>query len=61
MTDEVKEAPRADNMELRDYFAAQVLAHTCTTTSTYMAAAQAYDYANAMMLAREFYGKDVDK
>lgn len=53
MEDEVKKAPSAAYMELRDYFAAQVLSQICTTRSKLAAAAQAYEYADAMMFARQ--------
>ena len=54
MTDEIIETPRADNMELRDYFAAKVLAEACKkTTNTWAAARMSYEYADAMIDVRE--------
>ena len=54
MEDEVKEAPRAADMELRDYFAAKVLAEACKkTTNTWAAARMSYEYADAMIDVRE--------
>jgi len=40
-------------LELRDYFAAQVLSQICTTRSKLPAAFQAYEYADAMIFARQ--------
>jgi hypothetical protein len=53
MEDEVKEVPRATDMELRDYFAAKVLAQICTSRTKWAAAAQAYEYADAMLFAKK--------
>lgn len=52
MEDEVKEVVDAFDMELRDYFAAQILAQNHRALSKWAAAAQAYEYADAMLLAR---------
>jgi hypothetical protein len=54
MEDELKEEPRAIDMELRDYFAAKVLAEACKkTTNTWAAARMSYEYADAMIEVRE--------
>jgi len=54
MEDEVKEAVDAFDMELRDYFAAKVLAEACKkTTNTWAAACMSYEYADAMIEVRK--------
>ena len=54
MTDEVKKAPSADSMELRDYFAAKVIPIACkTTTNAWAVARMSYEYADAMIAVRE--------
>ena len=53
MKDEVKEEPRATDMELRDYFAAKVLAQICLQLSPYKAATHAYIHADAMIAVRQ--------
>jgi hypothetical protein len=54
MTDKVKKVPAASDMELRDYFAAKVLAEACKkTTNTWAAARMSYEYADAMIAVRE--------
>jgi hypothetical protein len=52
MEDEINEVPNVHDMELRDYFAAKVLAQNHRVLTKWAAAAQAYEYADAMLLAR---------
>lgn len=46
-------APEADGMSLRDYFAAKALTQSCQDNSPATAAALAYEYADAMLKARQ--------